>query len=456
VSATRTIDWKEEGRRIGVTLDAFHAIVVVGTDPDATAETALGIARVQAVHRRVALGDLLGEAPPIQALLRGDDPHGLVDSFEYGVSLSKIAQQVPDAGELFVMPTGTGLVDYEELFGSDRWRRLIAGFREVGALLILAAPAEAPMVHALVDVSDGAVIVGDVVPPEVSVAQSLAWVRQRRGVPPAPPSDEAPAAAADATAASIPVVGARSNGANRWIGGVIALLVLAALAFWGVSSYSHRRAVQQAAADSASREAAARVRITDSIARLRRDSITRDSLARVEGSAADSFPVYAPANPEDSAAAVGYAILLSKYNTKSGAILDLFGRFSRLPASTYGMESPSRFYLLLAGAFPSRASAESLLVRLRVQGTLARDFGSVERYPLAFLVDPGVTPREAPARLTRYHARGLPVYGLRQPNGTVRLYFGAYANAEQAALAVPQVREAGMRPMLVYRIGRVF
>jgi hypothetical protein len=456
VSATRTIDWSEEGRRIGATLDAFHAIVVVGTDPEATAEAALGIARVQAVHRRVALGDLLGEAPPIQALVRGDDPHGLVDSFEYGVSLSKIAQQVPESGELFVMPTGTGPVDYEELFGSDRWRRLIAGFRKEGALLILAAPADAPMVHALVDVSDGAVIVGDVVPPEVSVAQSLAWVRQRRGGAPAPAADAVPVPEAEATRTGALLDSAGSNGPNRWIGGVVALLVLTALAYWGGSAYSQRRAVQRAAADSAAREAAARVRVTDSIARIRRDSITRDSLARLEGSAADSFPVYAPANPEDSAAAVGYAILLSKYNTKSGAILDLFGRFARLPAPTYGMETPSRFYLLLAGAFPSRAAAESLLVRLRVQGTLARDFGSVDRYPLAFLVDPGISPREAPARLNRYHARGLPVYGLRQPNGSVRLYYGAYANAEQAALAVPQVREAGMRPMLVYRIGRVF
>jgi hypothetical protein len=186
---------------------------------------------------------------------------------------------------------------------------------------------------------------------------------------------------------------------------------------------------------------------------VRRDSIARDSVARL---GADSFPVYSPANPGDSAAAVGYSILLSKYNTKSGAILDLFGRFARLPASTYGMETPSRFYLLLAGAFPSRVAAESLLVRLRVQGTLARDFGSVDRYPLAFLVDSAVTPREAPARLTRYHARGLPVYGLRQPNGSVRLFFGAYANPEQASLAVPQVREAGMRPLLMYRTGRAF
>jgi hypothetical protein len=456
VSATRTMDWNEEGRRIGGTLDAFHAIVVVGTDPIATAETALGIARVQAVHRRVAVGDLLGDAPPIQALVGGDDLHGLVDSFEYGVSLSKIARQVPDAGELFVMPTGTGPVDYEELFASDRWRRLIAGFRKEGALLILAAPANAPLVHALVDVSDGAVIVGDVVPPEVSVAQSLAWVRARRNAPPPVVEDDAPVAAPDERPADMPVVRAEPGGSPRWIGAVLALLVLAALAYWGANAYSQRRAVQEAAADSAAREAATRVRITDSIARVHRDSIARDSLSRLEGAAVDSFPMLSLDNPGDSTAAVGYAILLSKYNTKSGAILDLFGRFARLPASTFGMESPSRFYLLLAGAFPSRAAAESLLVRLRVQGTLARDFGSVDRYPLAFLVDPGITAREAAARLTRYHARGLPVYGLRQPNGIVRLYFGAYANPEQASLAVPQVRDAGMRPLLVYRIGRVF
>ena len=454
MNATRTIDWSEEGRRIGATLDAFHAIVVVGTDPVATAETALGIARVQAVHRRVAVGDLIGEAPPIQALVQGDDPHGVVDSFLYGVSLSKIAQRVPDSGELFVMPTGIGPVDYEDLFGNDRWRRLIAGFREVGALLIIAAPATAPMIHALVDVSDGAVIVGDVVPSEVSVAQSLAWVRPRRGMAPAPTSESGKVAAfSESAPTDMPIVRKEPSSAPRLAAAVIAFLLVAGLAYWGIGAYSQRRAVQRATADSAAAVAAARVRVTDSIARVRRESMTRDSVASL---GADSFPVYSPANPRDSAAAVGYSILLSKYNTKSGAILDLFGRFARLPASTYGMETPSRFYLLLAGAFPSRAAADSLLVRLRVQGTLARDFGSVDRYPLAFLVDSGVVPRDAPARLNRYHARGLPVYGLRQPNGSVRLFFGAYANPEQAALAVPQVREAGMRPLLLYRTGRAF
>ena len=456
MSATRTMDWTEEGRRIGVTLDAFHAVIVVGVDPVATAETALGIARVQAIHRRVAVGDLLGEAPPLQALVSGDNPHGLVDSFLYGVSLTRIAQQVPDAGELFVMPTGTSSPDYEDIFTNARWRRLIAGFREVGALLIICAPADAPHVHDLVDVSDGVVIVGDVVPPEVSVAQSLAWIRPRRTSPP-PAAEPVAAEAVPAPARERAATGGGASGRPKWLVAAALVAVLAIILYWGLGRISERRALERAAADSVARALAERVRITDSIARVRRDSIVSDSLARVEaGAGVDSFPVYTPANPGDAASAAGYAVLLSKYNTKSGAILDLNGRFARLPAATYGMESPSRFYQNLAGAFTTRAGADSLLAQLRGRRTLAQGFGSVDNFPLAFLVDTAVPAREVTPRLARYAARGLPVYGLRQPNGVVRLYYGAYTNPEQAALAVPAVRAAGIRPLLVYRIGRVF
>jgi len=457
VSATRTMDWTEEGRRIGVTLDAFHAVIVVGVDPVATAETALGIARVQAIHRRVAVGDLLGEAPPLQSLVAGENPHGLVDSFLYGVSLTRIAQQVPDAGELFVMPTGTSPPDYDEIFPNTRWRRLIAGFREVGALLIICAPADAPHVHDLVDVSDGVVIVGDVVPPEVSVAQSLAWIRPRR----AAPSHAAEPVAAEgvpAVSPTAPAAAAGGGGRPKWLIPAALAAVLAIILFWGVGKISERRAIERAAADSAARALAERVRVTDSIARERRDSIVADSVSRAEagGAAVDSFPVYSPANPQDAASAAGYAVLLSRYNAKSSAILELNSRFARLPAATYGMESPSRFYQTLAGAFVTRAGADSLLAQLRARRTLGQGFGSVDNFPLAFLVDSGVPAREATPRIARYTARGLPVYGLRQPNGVVRLYYGAYTNPEQAALAVPALRDAGIRPLLVYRIGRVF
>ena len=173
-------DWTQRGRELGATLDACHAVVVAGSDTVATAEVALGIARVQAVRRRVAVADLFGEAPPLQALVSSDDPHGIVDSFLFGVSLNRVAHAVPDAGELFIMPSGTSPIDYEDIFANPRWRRLAAGFREVGALLILAAPADAANLADLVYSTDGAVIVGDTVPGEIPVARTLAWLRPKR------------------------------------------------------------------------------------------------------------------------------------------------------------------------------------------------------------------------------------------------------------------------------------
>jgi hypothetical protein len=420
---------------------------------------ALGIAHVQSVGRRVAVGDLLGEAPPIQALVQGDDPHGLVDSFLYGVSLTRIAQQVPDSGELFVMPTGTGPVDYEELFPNPRWRRLIAGFREVGALLVIAAPADAPRVHDLVDASDGVVIVGDVVPPEVSVAQSLAWVRAKRGPPPAREPEPGADVVVEPVSASV-----ETKRSRRTIAGVVGVLVavlLAAAVFWFArrpfaSEPRDRRGV---VADSPAARAATGGALvaSESLSQVRRDSVTRDSAARAGAAGPiDTSSALAPANVADSASASAYAVVLAKYNTKSGVIMDLNGRFERVPATTFGMEAPTRFFVLLAGAYPTRAGADSLLAQLRARRSLAAGFGSVAPFPLAFLVDSLVRPQDVTARVTRFAARGLPVYALRQGDGTARLYFGAYASAEQAALAVPQVREAGLVPTLVYRIGRVF
>jgi hypothetical protein len=194
------------------------------------------------------------------------------------------------------------------------------------------------------------------------------------------------------------------------------------------------------------------------LARIRRDSIARDSAAHAASTApaSDSFPMLVPVNSGDSATASAYAVLLEKTNTKSGAILDLRGRFDRLPTTTYGVEPNTRFFLLVAGAYATRAGADSLLLQLRARRVLAAGFGSVAPYPLAFLVDSSVAAPQVAARLTRYAAQGHPVYALRQPDGSARLYFGAYANTEQAAVNVPQVRAAGITPTLVYRIGRMF
>jgi hypothetical protein len=161
-------------------------------------------------------------------------------------------------------------------------------------------------------------------------------------------------------------------------------------------------------------------------------------------------------NAADSAGASAYAVLLENTNGLSGAILDLNQKYATLPATSYGLSLRSRLFELVSGAYPSRAGAESLLVALRARKVLAATEGNVTTLPYAFLVQANVAAADAPARLKRASARALPVYALRQSDGTTNLYFGAYESPQQAALAVPAVRKAGLAPTLVYRIGRVF
>jgi hypothetical protein len=460
---TGDLDWLAEGRELGLTLDQLHAVVVVGADPMATALVALGIGRAQASRRRVAVGDLIGDAPPLQELVPADDVHGLVDSFMYGVSLNRVAYPVAGERELFVMPSGTSPIDYDELFLNPRWRRLAAGFREVGALLVLAAPAHATHLRNLVDATDGAVLVGDEVPASVSVAQSLAWIREKKS---APITIAGPATAGEPEALPAQPVAelARRTPWPAWAAGIVLTLSLlgAGVWFWQ-RPFASERPPRRGLAGSSPAAAAVTggTLVTDSVMRAQeaqRDAAARDSAARAANLAVvdDSFPVFTPVNPADSATASAYAVLLENTNGLAGAILQLNSKFATLPATSYGLSLRSRLFELVAGAYPTRAGAESLLVDLRARRVLAPTVGNVTVLPYAFLVQAGVASAEVPTRLQRAAARAQPVYALRQSNGAANLYFGAYESPQQAALAVPAVRKAGITPTLVYRIGRVF
>ena len=464
-------DWEEEGRQLGPSLETHHAVVVVGADPVATARVALGIGRVEGLRRRVAIADLLGEADPLQSLVHADDPHGIVDSFLYGVSLNRIAYPVEDAGELFVMPSGTEPIDYEDLFVNPRWRRLAAGFREVGALLILAAPASAPHLRQLVDATDGAVLVGDDVPGELPVAQSLAWVRPRKHAPMsiAVPRDEPEVTTYRRTPIEVNLVPPRAARAVRSRFAPSVLGVLVTLFLLGAGFWFARRPF---AADGkpwhgvqpntpAATRATGGTLQPDSVTQAQiaaRDSALRDSAARAATLAVlpDSFPVFAPVNAVDSASAAAFAVVLENTNGLPGAIMDLTGRYKSVPAGSYALDLRTRYYKVVSGAFQSRAGADSLLAQLRARKVLAPGFGTVSILPYAFLVDTNVVAAEVGPRLKRAAGRAQPVYALRQANGTVNLYYGAYESPQEASLAVPAARQAGLAPTLVYRMGRVF
>lgn len=454
-NGTRGFDWEEAGRKLGENLNGYFTIVVIGLDPVATGRVAVGMARAQAMHRRVAVGDLFAESPPIQELVTSEDPHGLVDSFLYGVSLTKIAQPVADAGQLFVMPSGTEPPNYEEILPHPRWYRLSAGFREVRALMILAAPVGAPHIEKLVAASDGAVLVGDLVPPQLTVGRIIASVRQ-------PTDPQRPLAPMS------PQEHEKPEPPKRWSGvkvaavvGVALTLALAAIAVWLSSrplADSHRPGRGRPECNGPNADSAACA--ARSPAALGLDSLRRDSL--VDGAAAPSFVATAPepfpvvTNPADSATAAGFAVELMAANTQAGAILKLQKDGKDLPAATFApaVIQGARWFKVSSGAFSNRADADSLLAGLKRRKLLLGG-ESVVRLPYAFLID-SVPASAVPGLVASYADRQLPVYALRQANGNAWLLVGAFESVEQASLYVETLRASRIPPVLVYRKGRPF
>ena len=430
-----------DGLRVGASLDAVHVVLVLGDDPRRTALAALGVARAQSSHRRVALGDLLGDAEPIQQLLNGEDLHGLSDSFVFGVSLNKIAQPVPQYGELYVLPSGAEVPAYEDIFTNARWKRLAAGFRETGALLVVAAPAHAAHVADVVGLADGAILVGEAQLADVNVDKLLGRVR-------APEPNE------DATPASDDVAIATGSPAPPWwrrlpVPPAAAGIGLAlAIALGGIGVWLAARPL------ASGHEPSTVVRRRNMDAAAGAVPSTLDSL---HADSAGARATLIPANPGDSAAAAGYVVLLARFNTLGGVQIWLQANQRDLPGATFSpiIVRGERWYRALAGSYATRAEADSLLAVLRQQGQLGAGYGEVLRAPLSFLVD-SVKADAVPAMLKYFAGRGQAVYALRQADGSARLYADAFESPQDAALFIDEVRSSGIRPVLVYRIGRVY
>jgi hypothetical protein len=91
--------------------------------------------------RRVVLADLHLETPMLYAGVEASEMEGVVDIFLYGASLSRMARPVR-GGAFYLIPAGTYAPDPAEIYRHSRWRKLVAGFRETDAALLLFVPAE--------------------------------------------------------------------------------------------------------------------------------------------------------------------------------------------------------------------------------------------------------------------------------------------------------------------------
>jgi hypothetical protein len=397
-------------------LGSYSAAVVTSSDELAAAHVAIGIGLAEAEHRRVAIGDLVGEVDPIQSLVNSDDPHGISDSFSYGVSLNKIAQPVDVTGNLFVMPSGTGTVADPDIFRNGRWQRLANGFREVGALLLLVAPADAPGLQDLINHTDGVVLVGR------SSLDFTPYMNVLARVP-----EPAPSAPSRPAKQKMPLW--------RLVTYMIILTVLI-----GTGLYiRYLKLYNPAKGTAASKKIAAGVATLPA------------------HSPADTLTIPPPANPGDSLSAAAYAVEIEAWNAREDATLKLQQHRNMLPAGTISPVPVGAgrdiYYKLIAGAFGSRRTAEALLQKLRQKQVVQDVPGTVVRTPYALLLDSALAGHTE-SLVQKYVGIGQYVYVLVQPDGILKLYAGAFERPEDSATLLITLRAAKLNPILVYRTGR--
>jgi hypothetical protein len=376
------------------------------------------------------VGDLVGDLPPLRSLVKEEDPHGITDSFLYGVSLNKIGYEVEGVQNLYVMPSGTDPLIDEEIMQSPRWKKLAAGFGEAGAFLILVASSNAPGLAILIEQLDGAVLVKDAELPNAPSALVLARV------PGPTPTLKLPLRRLSASAANWQ--------RHKWLYPALGALVVLVFAGLGLALMLGRV----------------------SLSKPPEGRITAKQVAPPvpppPRPAPETLYIAPPANVNDSAMAAAFSVELLVANTAEGANLFVRKKGAALPAAAVSPVpiGPERatWYRVTAGAYTRRSQADSLLLALRESRVLSSDSaGSITRTPFALLVDSvptqGGIVDAVRAAVQKYAARGLPVYTLMQNDGGARIYSGAFATSDQSAQLIRTLRAAGLEPVLVFRTG---
>ena len=425
VAAGAQLDsWEDEGRRLAPQLEQNASIVVLGENTQLAAAVAVGIARAESARRHVALGDLVGDSAPLYMLAGGEDAIGLADCLRDGLPLNDIARPAPECASLFVLPAGTPPVATEFVLGHERWAKLVKGFAQAGALLVLVAPLDAPGLDALVAATDGVVAV-DTVPARVKRYPVLATV--------------------DTPETPVPIHATASPASvARWSIAAALLVVLAGGAAWFVW---HRQ--QQSGASSTAASTGARAAAVPA------------SPAPAAQSPIDTVRLGAVVNPADSAVAARFAVEVVAANTLAGAnsVLRNDGELSSFPAPTISpvqLGGGTLWYKAVVGAWRVRGGADSLLAALRASRVVRSDNGLVVRVPYALLLADSVAREMVAHEVDVWRGRGVTAYALLQEDGSARLYAGAFETPAQAAPLAASVRDAGTVPVVAFRTGRMF
>ena len=400
---------------------ALVALVPLTDDLAWAAKAAWDIARIAARDgRRVALIDLNLERPVLHELTGLQPTEGIVDAFEYGVSLNKAAHEVMG---VFFIPAGSDTARAPELYANPRWSKLQAGFRSEGALLLtfvslsglsqLSAAVDGAFVLAPEGVTPGFTLAHDI--PLFGVVRDR-WL---------PAATHQPASPAVAT----PIVVEPRK--RRGLRAAIVAVLVAALAVGGWALLARAREAIGARAHGFTAPSA-------------------PPQPAPLGPTSNNSPRPRPRpQPQPSPAhdTLGWTVQLAAYASLEKALMhaDRLAADDGVPTLVTPVpqsENGPVWYRVLAGSYATRPAAAEARGRLWQRGVVSEGIGDLLRAPYSYHVPAGTS-------LESLRRRGLPA--IRWSNGVILL--GAFEASEQAAYTQAALKRAGVRANLLPRMG---
>jgi hypothetical protein len=460
---------------------ALVALVPATAEVDRAAAMAWQLARAAAnAGRKVALVDCHVDEPRLHAVAGEPNNEGIVDVFEYGASLSRIARQQPEEN-LYFLPAGTFAADPAALMGHQRWRRLAAGFRHEGAVMLLFLPAAlvgaiAPNLDGLVALAPGAADAGPASAPEIQAAvdrgvpllatlSDQEWPEaaavatlapaaqpavgapaQRPVAPPAQRPVEAPVQRPSrpiaARAEPAPTVSERAS--QPYFHRPRPPVVRAAHARWGL--YGPLLLLVAAAA-------AANYRTELGLGDL---GLSRLGLASGRDRAAAPAVASGPSPLERHAVdSLPFAVQVSSW-TGLGPALDAADALEGsgfLPIVSPLRLGAQLWYRVYVGPVATQDGADSLLSAVRAAG-FDRPLAAIPvLVPLSVALERAPTPGAARAERARLRGAGIPAFVLGLADGSYELFAGAFQRPDQASVLDSLLTSSGRAGQLGPRVG---
>jgi hypothetical protein len=421
------------------------------------AETAVELSTTWAGNgRRIVLADLFLENPILHQAAGAENLEGVVDVFLYGASISRSARPVKGRG-FYLIPAGTYAPDGEAIYRHPRWPKLVAGFRDAHASLVLFVPAGGADLAGIAEWVSQVVLLGT--PRDLAVLDAVAHAELRGRIEPPPaggvadaggtsvldllPPPPPPAAALLEEELHLPPPPPRPRPrSSRLIN--VALWALLAAAIAGAATYLVAMLRPELLPDwTGAREA-------------RNDTVVAPIRRTVRTAAA----------PRAVGAPLPYTVQVINYRSFPAARRQL-DRLRTGSASALFFVSPQEidrilYYQILAGALPDSTAARAVKDALVASGAIraedAADAGSlVQPTPLAFELGEFASEDSARVRADSLLAREIPAYPVAVPysdnSRRWRLYGGAFPDSASAEGMRRLLVRAGLPIRLVERSG---